>query len=185
MAQDSNTPWQYKPDADAPKADKNDTGSSHRQAKPQPRQSATWEAPEFIDHPHGAGWYVALVFATLVMAALTYLLAKDAVATVFIVLVGIIVGIFATQKPNVVKYEISASGLSINGKLYNLSNYKSFTVIQEGALTSANLFPLKRFMPPLSVYFDPKEEKKIIDTLGNYLPYEQQDLDAIDRTLQG
>jgi hypothetical protein len=53
--------------------------------------------------------------------------------------------------------------------------------MQEGPLTSANLFPLKRFMPPVTAYFDPKDEEKITNVLGNYLPYEDRKMDGIDR----
>jgi hypothetical protein len=36
-------------------------------------------------------------------------------------------------------------------------------------------------MPPVAAYFDPADEKKIMETAGNFLPYEDRQLDAIER----
>jgi len=182
MDQDNNTPWQYKPD---------NGGGPNNQALPDnplegaasapSNGSVSWEAVEFIEHAHPATWYLSLIAITALLAALVYLAFRDYIATVIILIVGIIVGIFAHQKPGRAKYEITDSGLSINGKTYNFSDYKSFAVIDEGTMSSVNLFPLKRLMPPLSAYFDPKDEDKITDALGNYLPYEDRKLDSIER----
>jgi hypothetical protein len=183
MNQEDNSPWQYKPD----KAGTNSVASeSNNQESPAPAsqssvKSVTWEAPEFIEHDHGPGWYLALVICTLALAALVYLVAHDIIATAIMAIVGIIVGVFAAQKPGQAKYEVNDQGLNINGKMYYYGDYKSFAVVDEGVLSSINLFPLKRLMPPLSAYFDPKDKKRISDTLGNYLPYEERNLDGIER----
>ncbi|HSW78877.1 MAG TPA: hypothetical protein VLF88_02585 [Candidatus Babeliales bacterium] len=181
MEQNENSPWKYKaddgrePDESARPDSKDSSNDSHSSHK-----SIAWEAPEFIDHPHGPGWYSALAASTAALAAIAYL-AKDIVAGVIIIAVGIIVGVFVRQKPTDAKYEINPSGLSINGKQYFFGNYKSFTIVSEGSLSSINLFPLKRFTPPLSAYFKSGEEKRIVDTIGNYLPYEDRKLDSVDR----
>jgi hypothetical protein len=183
MNEEENSPWQYKPDkggADPVPAEPETDAGSPPSSKPSVK-SVAWEAPEFIEHNHGAGWYAALVVCTVALAALVYLIARDIIATVIMVIVGVIVGVFAGQKPGQAKYEVNDQGLTINGKTYNYGDYKSFAVIDEGNLSSINLFPLKRFMPPLSAYFDPKDKKKITDTIGNYLPYEERKLDSIER----
>jgi hypothetical protein len=182
MNQDENSPWQYKPDNGSTPRDTNDSDDSGAPAPKEPlAKSVAWEALEFIDHPHGAGWYTTLALSTIVLAALVYLISKDLIATVIIVVVGVIVGVFAGQKPGQAKYEITDSGMSINGKNYNYKGYKSFAVIREGSLSSVNLFPLKRLTPPLSAYFEPQDEERIINALGNYLPYEDRKLDGIER----
>jgi len=181
MQQKENTPWQYKPDggsaSPAGSSDDSGTGASNSRAP----KTVSWEAAEFIEQHHGPGWYGSLVLVTALLAALVYIIAKDIFATVIIVVVGAIVWVFAGQKPGVAKYDISSSGIKVNGKLYAFGNYKSFTAVREGNLSSVNLFPLKRLMPPLSAYFDPKDEQKIIGAIGNYLPYENRQLDSIDR----
>lgn len=181
MQQNENTPWQYKSDnGAAPPAD----GANDSEAGPtasQAPKTISWEAAEFNEQHHGPGWYGSLALATALLAAMVYIVAKDIFATVIIVIVGGIVWVFAGQKPGMAKYEVSSAGISVNGKLYEFSNYKSFTTIREGNLSSVNLFPLKRLMPPLSVYFDPKDEQKIVGAIGNYVPYENRQLAGIDR----
>ena len=183
MDQDENSPWQYKPDngSKTQTEPRNDDDNPEPGPRPAASKSVAWQAAEFIEHPHGSGWYAGLAAATAVLAGLVYLTTKDYFATGTIVVVGIIVWVFAGHKPGVAQYEISDSGLSVNGKVYPYGSFKSFAVLREGPLTSVNLFPLKRFMPPVSAYFDPKDEPKITDALGNYLPYEERKLDTIDR----
>lgn len=182
MDSEENSPWQYKPDGGSTsKGPSLSDDSEPVAAKAPAAKSVSWEAPEFIDHPHGTGWYSLLTIITLALAALVYLIAKDKIATGTIVIVGIIVGVFASHKPGQAKYEINDSGLSINGKLYSYGDFKSFAIIREGLLSSINLLPLKRFMPPVSAYFEPAEEGKITEAVGNYLPYEDRRLDIIER----
>jgi hypothetical protein len=141
----------------------------------------SWQAAEFIEHEHNSGWYTALFVGTILLAVLVYLTTKDYFATGTIVAVGIIVAIYAGHKPGQAQYEITDSGLIVNGKNYPFSSFKSFTLLKEGELSSVNLFPLKRFMPPVSAYFEPKDESKIVDAIGNHLPYEERKMDSIDR----
>jgi hypothetical protein len=182
MNDDQNSPWQYKPDKGAPAAAPSvPDDRSSPQSKAATIKSIEWEGPEFIEHPHGFSWYMALAACTAVLTALVYLIAHDIIAAIIIVVVGFIVGVFASQKPGQAKYEINDQGLTINGKTYNYGDYKSFAVIDEGSLSSINLFPLKRLLPPLSAYFDHKDRKKITDAIGNYLPYDERKLDTMER----
>ncbi len=180
MNPDDDTPWQYKPDDDGSALEQSD-GSAPAPARRGALQTVSWEAPQFIEHQHGAQWYLSLIVITAGLAALVYLVARDYIATGTIAVVGVIVGIFAGHKPQTVRYEINDSGLAIGEKRYKYSDYKSFAVISEGQLSSLNLFPLKRFMPPLTAYFEPSNEQAITDALGDHLPYEQRRLDAVDR----
>jgi hypothetical protein len=141
----------------------------------------SWEAPEFIEHHHPASWYAALIVVTVILALLTLLLSRDYFATVIILIIGIIIWVFAGHKPATVKYELNHSELSINGKSYPYSAYKSFTILHEGEFSSINLMPLKRLMPPISAYYAPGDEEKIVDTIGAALPYEDRPMDSIDR----
>jgi hypothetical protein len=162
------TNFDYKPDAESSSPARGTAGFA-------------WQAPEFIEHPHGAGWYLMLTLGTAVIAALVYLTSKDIFATGTIAIVGIIVGVFAKHKPGMADYELNTRGLKVNGKSYPYSSFKSFTVLSEGALSSVNLHPLKRLMPPITAYFDPADEEKILASIGDHLPYEQRPMDAVDR----
>jgi hypothetical protein len=177
-----NSPWQYKPDkVSASEPNSSASDSSVPLPKSTSPKAVAWQGTEYIDAPHGTGWYMALILVTIALAALVYLTSKDKIAAGIIVIVGFIVSVFAAQKPKLANYEVNDSGLSINGKIYSYNGYKSFVVVKEGDLSSINLFPLKRFMPPISAYFDPKDEAKIVQAIGNYLPYEDRKLDTVDR----
>ncbi|HEX5447644.1 MAG TPA: hypothetical protein VFW90_00345 [Candidatus Saccharimonadales bacterium] len=182
MAEENNSPWRYKPDDSSVSEETNPADNADESAPKKSRsRSVSWEASEYIDHPHGANWYAGLVVATIVLAIVIYLISRDIFAAVTIVIVGIIVGVFVRQKPRLIKYEINDSGITIDGKIYGYSSFKSFAIIREGALSSVNLFPLKRFMPPITAYYEPEDEKKIADALGNHLPYEERKMDTVDR----
>jgi len=176
--------WEYKPDGkeasaapDLPTSGQKTTGSS-RASKD---ATITWTASEYIDHSRGSGWYLVLIAGTITLAALVYFITKDYFATGVIAVMGVIVGVFSTQKPKQVAYELSSSGLKAGEKTYSLNLFKSFALIREGALSSVNLIPIKRFMPPLSIYFDPSDEQNIVSLLGSHLPLEEGGLDPIER----
>jgi cbb3-type cytochrome oxidase subunit 3 len=183
MDQEDNTPWEYKPDGSGPPEDSGGDEPAEPEApSKKPPHSVAWQAPEFIEHDHGAGWFLLLIFTTLIFAGITYWISHGSIfGTGIMIVLGGILWAYARQKPGQAQYEISASGISVNNKVYKYSDFKSFTIFREGPLSIVNLFPLKRFMPPVSAYFDPKDEKKIVDVLGNYLPYEDRQLDSIDR----
>jgi len=182
MDQQENTPWQYKPDDGAPAPDLPDDSSNGSPATTsKTSKPVTWQAPEFIEHHHPASWYGALGLVTLALVAVIFVTTRDYFAAGVMLVLGVIVGVFAGHKPSQATYDISRGGLSVNGKTYPFSSFKSFAVLREGPLSSINLFPLKRFMPPIAAYFEPADEQKIVDALGNYLPYEERKLDGIDR----
>jgi hypothetical protein len=182
MDQPENTPWQYKSDnADAGSNFSSETATPTSESKPTANQTVAWRATEFIEHSHSSAWYGGLMVSTIALAAIIYLVTKDIFTIGTILVIGVIVGVFAKQKPGQAQYEISRSGVSVNGKTYAYRDFKSFSVFHEGPLSSLGLFPLKRFMPPVSAYFEPKDEQKIIDALGSYLPYQDRKLDAVDR----
>lgn len=180
----NDSPWQYKPDGKKVLAAPNLPGATAQSAARQklPKDDViTWTASEYINHTRGAGWYLALVTGTIILAAVVYLITEDYFATGVIGIMGVVVAAFSTHKPKQVSYELSNFGLKAGEKAYPFSLFKSFTLIREGALSSVNLIPIKRFMPPLSIFFESADEQKIVATLGNYLPYEEGGLDAIER----
>ena len=173
----------YKPSggtavADAPAPQPASGGSSSR---PPRKDNFSWTASEYIDHNRGASWYLLLTLATAALAIILYLLTKEYFAAGTIIAVGVIVGFYARQKPRNVNYELSESGLRVGEKLYNYSLFKSFSLIKDGMLNSIQLTPLKRFMPPISAFYDAADEEKITDILGEHLPFEDTKQNGIDR----
>lgn len=143
--------------------------------------SVTWTASEYIHHERGASWYALLLVGTAVLAAGIYFLTKDYFATGAIAVVGILVGVFAGRKPRQITYQLTSSGLKIGEKLYGYGLFKSFSIIRGSEASSVSLMPLKKFMPPVDAFFGAADEEKIIDLIGQHLPYEERQQAGIDR----
>lgn len=179
----NDSPWQYKPDGKQTAAapDLPAQNSAPAASRPKATDSVTWTASEYIEHSRGAGWYLLLIVGTGAVAGLIYLITKDYFATGVIVALGLIVAIFSTHKPRQIEYELSATGLRRGDRSYPLSLFKTYAIIREGPLSSVNLVPVKRFMPPLTIYFEPSQEAKIIGILGEHLPMQEGGLDPVER----
>jgi hypothetical protein len=147
-------------------------------------QEVEWTASEFVAHNKGLEWYAALGVGAVVLAALIYVLTHDTVSAIIIVFVALLLGIAATRKPRVLHYQVNDHGLGIGQKFYPYSEFKSFAVMEEGAFSSITFLPLKRFMPPISIYYAPEDEERIVQVLAFYLPMEMRTHDAIDRLIR-
>jgi hypothetical protein len=150
-----------------------------------PHDAIKWTASEYIAHAKSAGWFVALAVITLVIAVIVWFVSKgDIISTLVVVLVATIFGIYAGRKPREQQYELSMDGVHIGPKLYHFNELKSFSIVDEGAFASITFLPMKRFMPLLSIYYDPADEEKIVEFLKDYLPMEDRGHDAIDRLMR-
>lgn len=140
----------------------------------------TWTASEYIANPKNTGWFALLAASSLVLAVVVYLLTKDIVSTVVIVVLGVLVGTFAARQPRTLQYEIDDKGVHIGGKLYPYAGFKAFSLADEHATRFISLLPLRRFMPPLVVHYAAEDEQTIADVLASYLPYEEHKTDIVD-----
>ena len=161
--------WDYK--SDKPKAT----------AKNNSSRIVSWTASEYIDHERNPSWYVVLLISTLIVAGLIYVLTKDYFATGTVLIVGAIVGSVAHWKPQQVEYQLSPEGLRVGDKFYSYSQFKTFSIIHEDQLSSLVFHPLKKLLPPISIFFDGDDEDKITDVVGEHLPLEERAPDRIDR----
>lgn len=141
----------------------------------------SWTASEYIDHAKGPNWFIMFGLGLAVLVIATYFVSKDILASVLIGVAGMTFGVFAARQPRVLEYRLSSSGVTIGPKFYSFTEFKSFSVMDEGALQSILLTPLKRFMPPLTIYYAPNDEAMILDKLADYLPVEQREHDLTDR----
>lgn len=145
----------------------------------------SWTASEFIDHAKSLNWYLLLGIVGLVGAVGVYFWTKDIISAAAIVIVALLFGVGAGRKPRVLPYEINESGIQIDTKHYSFNEFKTFSLIHDGGpFSSIQLMPLKRFAPPVSMYFAPEDEDAIATALSNYLPYEERKMDATDRLLR-
>ncbi len=147
------------------------------------QDSYSWTASEFVAYQKASGWYVQVILIVTALAVAAYFLTRDLISTVSIIIVGIVFVAFAARKPRVLTYAIDKSGVHVADKVYKFTTLRSFAVIDEGTLHSITLLPAQRFMPSISMYFDPQDEAHIIELLGSYLPKEERKQDSIDRLM--
>jgi hypothetical protein len=144
------------------------------------KNQISWTASEYIDHERGGNWYFALVVSTVVLSAVSYVLFKDLFAAIIIFALGIVVAIASKRKPEQLSYNLDENGLQIGHKAYPYSRFHSFAIITQGALKTLELFPNKKFMPPISAFFEAADEEVIVNIVGEHLPLEQRSQDKID-----
>jgi hypothetical protein len=172
--------WQYNPDT-APVPGSNVDSSAPVSGS---HEEISWTASEFIAHDKDMSWYMGLGVSAAVLMLLTFVITGDYISSVIVLIMIICFGIFAARKPRTLPYRVDEAGLHIDKKTYSYHELKSFSLIQEGGVRSIQLMPLKRFMPPISIYMDPADEEQIIDVLANYLPMEQREQELIEKLMR-
>jgi hypothetical protein len=141
----------------------------------------SWNASEYVHHEKDPIWF--LLFGAGIAALLSgmYFLLRDVISVIVILLMAVTVMVFANRKPRTLHYELHEDGIVIEGRQYAFRSFKSFSIMQMGIVESIFLEPLERFMPPISIYFDPKDGDIIVNALGNALPARERDPDFVDR----
>lgn len=146
-------------------------------------QPVKWTASEYIAHQKGLVWFALLGLALFVLIGAVFLFTRDILASILVGVAGLTFGVFAARPPRVLDYSVDDRGIQIGQKFYPYHDFKSFAIVDEGPVPSVMLVPLKRFMPPITVYYAPTEEDAILNVLANYLPHEEKQPDAVDRLM--
>jgi uncharacterized membrane protein YobD (UPF0266 family) len=176
----SESNWEYKPDKEA----RNYEGNDFAQATGVPMQeipALKWSASEYVAHEKSAGWYSMFFAGSILIVFLVYLISRDILASVAVLLACSAISVYAARKPETNNYVLDEKGIKVQEKFYPYSVFRSFSIVEEGAINSIWLKPLKRLSSVVVMYFSPEDEQKIIDVLANFLPHEDRELDAIDR----
>jgi len=147
-------------------------------------KSLTWTASEYIALHKNIGWFVILGIAITLLSTIVYLITRDVIPSVAILILGSIFGIVGARKPQELTYIVNDSGINVANRHYFYTDFKSFSVMEDGAIHSIILTPLKRFMLPLSLYFEPNDEQEIIDVVSKYLPLESLQYDNLDKLMR-
>ena len=152
--------------------------------EPDDGAQVTWTASEFVAHDKSAGWYAGVVTASVVLSALVFLLTRDVVSTAVVIIAGLLLAVYGSHKPRQLEYVVTKRGIGIGGKYYSFEEFRSFSVVSEGAFSSLVFMPLKRFAVPLIVYYAPDDEEKILNILTDQLPLEEPRRDAVDSLMR-
>jgi len=144
----------------------------------------SWTASEFVAHEKTTGWYASLLLGSLLLAALVYLVTKDVISVGVVVVAGVLLAIYGSHQPRQIQYSIDAGGINVGQGHYSYDGFKYFSVATEGAFSSLVFMPLKRFAIPLTIYYAPADEERILDVVSSQLPLEEHRLDAVDNLMK-
>jgi hypothetical protein len=148
------------------------------------RVDLSWEASEYIHHAKSPMWFVGYIGIMLVLLAVAYFLTQAWTFMILVVVMAVAIGVFATRPPRTLHYALTDSGVQIESSGYHYSDFRAFGIINDGALYSIMLIPVKRFMPAVNIYFAEQDGEKIVDILGSRLPMQELHLDAIDQLMR-
>lgn len=150
----------------------------------QDSEAISWQASEFVDHQKSGSWLVIFVVASVIACALAYFVMDSIFSAIVIGIALAYFAVVAFQKPRTLTYSISGTSLRVGEKTFKYDDFRSFSLVRDGALWSIVLQPLKRFMPPLTIYFAQEDGERIFDALADHLPHEEHQFDSVDRLMR-
>jgi hypothetical protein len=148
------------------------------------RGSISWTASEFIEHTKPSGWYVAVMLGGVLISGVLYLLTRDLISVVVVIMATAMFLVAGSRKPDTKQFEISYEGIKAGPKSFGFDYFKSFSMIEEGAIDSIQLMPLKNLEMPIRIYFPPSMHDQITGFLADYLPHEEKSRDLVDRLMR-
>ena len=140
----------------------------------------SWEASEHIDYDNGASWMIYMAVGGAILATGVYFLV-DLLSAIVIVLLLSGVVFYSKLKPQNVRYVVSGAGISVGGREYRYSDFRSFSVNENNGIRSIFLVPMQRFMIPITMYVAPENHEQVAALLAEHLPNQQRKPDFMDR----
>lgn len=140
----------------------------------------TWEAQEYIQYKHNAGWYIALFVIGIGLCVLSAFLQWWSFLVLVVVCV-IAILVSSSRPPRKIHYTLDQTGLTEGNRLHKYEDFRAFGILKEDSHFSAVLIPKKRFGLQVKVYFPGDSGEAIVDALGARLPMEEVKLDFLDK----
>jgi|SRR3989344_1229549 len=124
-----------------------------------------WTALEYEEKERSPDWFWALG-VIVVASSLASIIYGNYFFAILLVLSGLLLGFFATKKPDVVSYELNKKGLKIRSRFYPYENIKSFWVqtkqLEQIEKKSILFIRSERlFMPIISIPIEETSAEKI------------------------
>lgn len=145
--------------------------------------SISWTASEFVEYSKSGGWHIGLVAISIVAAAIIWLITKDVITPIVVIIAGGALSLYGAKRPKQLQYSLNNDGLDVGQRHYNFGDFKAFSVVAEGAIETIVLTPTKRFAPLTTIYYDPDDGDAIADVISRHLPYKERQADPIDKLL--
>jgi len=144
-------------------------------------EPVVWTASEYVAHQKSSTWYIALGCGSAVVTVIMFLITRNIFSAIVVAAACMALGVFAARQPQTKQYAITEDGIVCGDKNYSYAIFKSYSIVDEDAISCVWLRPLKRFMPTVVMYFAPDDEEKIVNMLDNFLAQEDREHDFVDK----
>lgn len=114
-----------------------------------PNKKIEWSALEYEEKERGNDWFWALGII-VVASSITSFIYSNYFFGLLLIIGGILLGVFAVKKPDLVFYELNEKGLKIKNRLYPYKNIKSFW-IKKDSKPILFIKSERLFMPIISI----------------------------------
>jgi len=148
-------------------------------------QTISWKAKEYLDFEKDTLWFVIFGIIAIILISLDLLFFKSYTFSILVVVMAVAVVVLSKRPPKDIRYTLSDNyGLYIENRLYPISDFKAFGLIDDTGSHSFVLIPRKRFSPSVVVYFPEDVGERVVDILGSSLPMEKVQLDLVDKIVR-
>ena len=128
----------------------------------------SWTFPEFTRHDRSKRWYV--IAALVVGAILIYCTVTANVLFAVITIVAYLITLMFHRSSNEVEFQITESGIVVNGRFYSYKQLKQFYIIYEPPDVKMLYFePRSMISPRIPVALEDQDPVAIRETLNRYL----------------
>jgi len=125
-----------------------------------PNKKIEWTALEYEEKERGNDWFWALG-VIVVAGAITSFIYSNYFFGLFLIIGGILLGVFAVKKPDLVFYELDEKGLKIRSRLFPYANIKSFWIKRETEQPMLFIKSERLFMPIISMPIEQNHMEEI------------------------
>lgn len=151
-----------------------------------------WSSSQSVTHQRSKKWHIttALVCVGIILIVVLLKLVgffdwMSAITTSLLVIVAYSAIMVSSRQPSqVVDYELSDDGLTINGKLHQFSQFRAFGVHQVGGLWQLVLIPTKRLGAEVNIFINEDQGEQIVDMFGSRLPIQEVQESLVDKIIK-
>ncbi len=148
---------------------------------PEQSEVVSWTGSEYINNQKNSMWYLSLGGAIVLISGIIYFLSRDFISVGFIVIVGGLFAFMASRKPRQLQFTVDPQGIQVGQRYYPFSDYISFSLQRDGAISYISMLPLHRFKNELAIYCPPDQEEIIFQAISAQLPNSQRKETAVDK----
>lgn len=138
-----------------------------------PNKKLEWSQLEYEEKERGNDWFWALGVIVVASSVASFIYGNYFFG-LFLIIGGILLGVFAIKKPDLVFYELNEKGLQIRNRLFPYENIKSFWVKKESENPTLFIKSERLFMPIISMPIKGYHAEEVRNfMLSNNVPEEE------------